>query len=450
MTNQIGFKNRYFITSPTLRSAVLALCTTLGACSGAVQSDDDEPSLSGPVASASEGILNGDASSNDRVVKVVRLKVDGGAVSCTGTLLRSNIVLTARHCVGTLDDGSGNRVFTRHYIKTGDGTVFEISTREQVIEHPDVDIAVLKLDGHVSLGSAGISYYTPLYSGTVNSLKGKTVTCVGYGAKTCGGSDSGVQLKASLVVGDDSTSQHLKYVPNQQGQLLSQGDSGGPCFYNGQVVGTTHTASCSTASQIALPNYNTWIRAQMGALMNDYWTDFHNTGEIDNFAVLDMPGSTDGPSNWAIDPEALQREGALIQHSDIKNPGSMLLLKGHVLGDGSVSTWVRASDTTGSVSIVLRYQNSKNFYRLTAWDASSSNLSGIYKVKDGVSTRLVSVANPNLSTGLLSAWALGSKLTGLVGGTYVEATDSDFSDGRVGVMTNGCAEAAFDEFAKED
>jgi V8-like Glu-specific endopeptidase len=247
---------------------VLAVASVLAVAACSAATDDAtlyESMGDGPEVTSSEAepIISGSSSSNKKVVQVLRDKPEGNPGLCTGTLLRSNIVLTADHCVGNQDGGQ----WLRHRIRTRDGTVVEVTDPSQLRTHPTADIAVLLLDDHVTINGR-TDYTTGLHTKAVAGLEGKDVNCVGYGIRTCGSTDSGVQTQATLRV-DAASSTSLRYLPNASGQILASSDSGGPCFLNGKVVGTTRTAlsDCSLARQTPVTTYASWIEDAMEELL---------------------------------------------------------------------------------------------------------------------------------------------------------------------------------------
>jgi hypothetical protein len=260
----------------------------------------------------------------DLIARAV-VSIDG---LCTGTLMNSTWVITAKHCVA---DASGivSRNFVIHHFPTG--TDVTVPTANVFI-HPDLtmDVALLHLPSPISTGQGPIS----LFQGEDADVVNKSVTTYGFGllgyitngcangascpvnafcdgnngcvsyaqllnidcpAKACptgyscdfanGASGhcavnrkgtSGALLKATFtvqkVVRDNSmqnspvyNGKYLSLPMNASGQTISSGDSGGPTFINGQIVGITGGGTWVTYAKV----FRNWVRGMMSPSTNN-------------------------------------------------------------------------------------------------------------------------------------------------------------------------------------
>jgi S1-C subfamily serine protease len=180
---------------------------------------------------------------------------DGG---CSGTLIAPNLVLTALHCVASIDQtGQVGADFdpqsitvsvgADHAVFEGEGDalgvqVFHYDTTS-LSQH---DIALIVLDRDLEAPTAPIRW-DPLQPGD-------PVTAVGYGVDETGQPTSGRQQRDDLqVVGIGPTVGNLiGEVP--EGELVTNGgvchgDSGGPLLDGlGQVAGVASRVSASEAN----------------------------------------------------------------------------------------------------------------------------------------------------------------------------------------------------------
>lgn len=188
---------------------------------------------------------------------------------CTGSLIKANWVVTAKHCpnpssvrVGSINRSSG-------------GVVVRVS---RVVNHPSIDVKLFQLASSVSYAPASI----PTTSGAV----GTATRIIGWG-QTCArrGCGSAPQVAHELdtsIVADSRclgiNSTHEICTNNTNGNAgACYGDSGGPQVRRVSnrwvLIGATsragnNSSTCATAPSIYgdLPSIRSWINTQVGGL----------------------------------------------------------------------------------------------------------------------------------------------------------------------------------------
>lgn len=213
-------------TKCTASTAVACLLFSSVACNDEVTTEVNEQA-----GVATEAIENGTVYQlTDAVLmKEVRMERADGSTLGSGALLRNNWVLTAAHL---FPDARLASPSTTLRVRLGNEVLWG---SEIFIDPNGEDVALVRLQSGFLIDGSREKFSRPIYSGTPASLVGKTLDCWGYGANDPSGNGAGTLRRASQAV-VESGANWIGVERNALAQLLTTGDSGAVCFYNGQAT----------------------------------------------------------------------------------------------------------------------------------------------------------------------------------------------------------------------
>lgn len=236
---------------------------------------------------------------NYSAVSVIsNLKDTSGNISssnrCTGTIVASNLIVTAAHCFDPFDDGKLRSPSDINIIFTKDmnQNVSEFYTRKgkQYLVHPEYnefysygdDIAWIKFDGGLPTGYRPIGIFPPEKISNAAPMEFS-----GFGIYDENGSEGGqlraVATKFNTMILNNPIARGMFATSGTRGKNACHGDSGGPSYYftenewfvvgaiSGEDIVVTNTDSCDSGNAIntSIAFFaKSWIEPTSGVSLN--------------------------------------------------------------------------------------------------------------------------------------------------------------------------------------
>lgn len=223
-----------------------AVCLAIGVVSAC----SIEQAAPEAVSESEQAIENGTIVENDTIgnVRVFATFDDGASYACSGTIVTSDWVLTARHCVDRRPVGlSSSSVEWRG----------ESRSVVDVVDHDQLDVSLLHLDAPYAVGTAG-AYVNQPWTGTTAALIGQRVDCYGYGPNEFNG-PIGTLRTANLAI-LEAASDGTFYRTEMTHRRLP-GDSGSGCFLS--VGGTRYQVGVHSQGwthDVSAEAYRDWVQ----------------------------------------------------------------------------------------------------------------------------------------------------------------------------------------------
>lgn len=203
---------------------LLAVALAAVGCSAPMDTEDWED-----ITAQKSAIVNGTPGTHPRVGFLRR----GTNQFCTASLIAPQWLVTAAHCPNS--DDAPTDINFRHF-----GQTYQV---DYVLEHPTyevdangnpirIDTALLHLSTPVPSIAAGVM---AIGNQSLSSMVGQTVTC--WGAR------GGIKSANFTITSLDTVSSVFKFTTGGSNPNTQPGDSGGPCYKDGALVGTVRASS---------------------------------------------------------------------------------------------------------------------------------------------------------------------------------------------------------------
>lgn len=182
-----------------------------------------------------------------------QVRFNGGSSHCSGAVVAAQWVLTAGHCkssddfvlLGSVTKGHGTKITTDRQVKAS-----------------GEDILLLHLTKPYT------TTYAAYGSSNDRPAVGAYVTAYGYGDVDNDGTDATTLKTCTMKVKDadasDDKNDHVIQLTKGSG-ISASGDSGGPAFYHGVIVGTDSRGTDTVKDYSDITHYHDWIAQTIGS-----------------------------------------------------------------------------------------------------------------------------------------------------------------------------------------
>jgi hypothetical protein len=462
-------------TASRTRFAYLPCLLALG-CSGG-------DGLSEAVGQVEEEVINGREtwdSLHERYIMqpTVQIRTSNGGV-CTGTALRNNIVLTARHCAadGTVDGplatpstisvASSQTVPTANCNSANCRTVSAIETVATT-----QDVALLILSGSINVNGTTGGFGMKIEPFAPEFHENLALVVSGYGRNTAAGG-SGTLRQGTVDVFSTNGAWDSPWVNTGRvletvaipalsagGQLMWSGDSGGP-YWNSLVIDPANTNITQVPMLLAVHSrrggsgdgtiahgtiasaFRNWVNNEIFERTTNISNSLTSSSFLSSLELREPVAGSSGPTNWLINANGLS------EASNFNTPypnavGTMRVHRTGVFENFDMRVDVSGTDND-SAGMIFWYVDDSNYLRFSVDE--ERRFARIIRMNPRGPVTLAE--NTNFSVDYdagvqLRVVTSGSDIRAFVNGTQVlTARDRNVMIGRVGIYENGMANVAF-------
>jgi hypothetical protein len=396
----------------------------------------------------------------------------------SGVLLENGFVLTAGHVLHRAD-GCNNPPTTGPFTPTPVSDIFVYSWDAPITDEPPTcnsagnkcqhpsatngiefnpnnsDTAFIALAGPLNgTGNVPFGHFVPLFPYDEARYLNGTIWCTGYGQAVCGQPLSDPPaLRIGVSTSDSTSDSFIKLiVANDDNQIPSHGDSGGPCWsqWNSEtwphsVLGISSTSGyCEGGSHstlVAPPQYRFFANDAIRRRKSVVTFGFSSSSEVTWWARYNPPGAS---TNWVVQ-NGRYVESSTAGGTEPDGPMSFSVLEIHQNVEASVGVRSSGDDAAG---IVFRYVDPEHYYFFSYRPETRS--ARIYKRKFSTFTLLASASvtttwSPTTDV-TLKVTASEKTFSGSINGSVVvSASDGEYPKGYTGIY-KWKLNASFDNF----